>query len=979
MKKIRNSLSWILVLTILISLAAPTALAVTTANGLKFASADPAYVSVNAGVTTLPQTFEATVSFPAGTASTTRGGVILGCYEGAGITCFNFEIKTAGNPRIYIIDSADEKTTYDVTFTNVNVYTGEPVHIAITYDNAAGQWYCYIDGALKQTIAKEAPAVFSMDKTLCLGGDLRSGNGQYFKGTIHNVAFYSDVRTAQEIAADAVATAATVDQNGLTHYYDLTGITAGDLPASVSSPIGKGPDFQKGKPGEDPNWWIYDKEPVTDYAYSFAIVGDPQIMNLNQPEKMAAMYQWIADNKEAKNIQYCLTMGDLTDKNTKAEYDRIEASFQKLEDAGLPYAFVRGNHDKEANFDTYMTYAEHGNQVAESGSFDGTMKNTWQKLTVGKVKYLFINVDYQNTAAELAPISTFISQNKDYNVIVSTHVYMGNNGKLLQDLRWEQDKNELAGVDLWDQMASKHDNIVLMLCGHAPSAKIVRNTNKNVNGLEIPQILVDCQDEDEKLGGLGMVAMFYFSEDGSKLQVEHYSVDRNAYYRTESQFSMELNTVNADGTINQVRPTTPNYSKVYKFTRPTVRNSSGVLKSVGLRDTVVSMLAEDYDAGYRNAKIEALHSGFNSTRSAAFNMDTTRLYMGYTAYAKNDPKWVAMRLRAPGAGTYELSITGGTVSETDLRTGTPMNAYLIPASQIPANATADTYSALRTDANKIGYYEFGKGNLTGSYGIHTLQEGDYILILEAAYPTKDTGWTASDNHANFLAVKSMELKTVVASIDNNMYTSLNAAFAAAQENDTVKLLQPYVGELAVPAGVALDLNGNRCTATDYVATNAKEYVTDSAGGGILVVDMLMLHGNNNGNLPLYDAKQGGYAFYRYTLTVPLADQETVESAVRFWYQLQFADSEAYDLIATGNTKLILGVDITWEGGALDATFEEDLPIRWAAAAKNNSSVWLYVDVTGLSNLGNKTLSLTPTLELAAQNFELTNGTMYYNK
>ena len=973
MKKTRNSLLWILVLTILISLTAPAAMAVTTANGLKFASADPAYVSVNAGATTLPQTFEATVSFPAGTTSTTRGGVILGCYEGSGITCFNFEIKTAGNPRIYIIDSADEKTTYDVTFTSVNVYTGAPVHIAITFDHVAGQWCCYLNGVLKQTVAKEAPAVFSMDKTLCLGGDLRTGNAQYFKGTIHNVACYSNVRTAQEIAADAVATAATVDQNGLTHYYDLSGITAGDMPATISSPVGKGPDFQKGRPGEDPSWWIYDKEPVTDYAYSFAIVGDPQIMNLNQPEKMAAMYQWIADNKEAKNIQYCLTMGDLTDDNTKAEYDRIEASFKKLKDVGLPYAFVRGNHDKQTNFDTYITYAEHGNQVAESGTFDGTMKNTWQKLTVGKVKYLFINVDYQNTFAELDPINEFIGQNKDYNVIVSTHVYMGNNGKLLQDLRWEQsDTNEYAGTDLWEQMVSKHDNIVLMLCGHAPSAKIIRKTARNENGIAIPQILIDCQDEDEKLGGLGMVAMFYFSEDGSKLQVEHYSVDRKAYYRAESQFEMELNTVEVDGTVNVAEPIVPAQSKVYAFTRSTMRNSSGTLSNIGTPTKVLPILENEYAAGYRNTKIEAYHSDF-SPKTAAFNISSDRLLMGYSAYVKNNPKWVAIRLRAPGAGTYEINITSDTVSSTDKRTGAPMNAYLIPANQLPANPTTEDYSALRTDANKIGYYAYGTGNLTGNYGIHTLGEGDYILILEGA------GTVDSAKHANNFYIKNLEMKAVIASVNDVPYVTLDAAFAAAESGDTVKLLRSYEGVMEVPAGVSLDLNGNVCYVKEYVATNDKEYVTDSAGGGVLAAETMLLYGNNNGYLPLYDAEKAGYTFYSYTLTVPVADHEPAGKAVRFWYQLQFADQDAYDLIAAGNTKLSFGVDIAWEGCALDATFKTDLPAQWAAEAKNNDKIWLYVDVIGLANFGDKTLSLTPTIEIVGQNFELTNGVMYYNK
>jgi len=43
-------------------------------------------------------------------------------------------------------------------------------------------------------------------ENFCVGGDNRSGNTQYFRGTIYEVALYEDVRTAKEIAQDAVLT-----------------------------------------------------------------------------------------------------------------------------------------------------------------------------------------------------------------------------------------------------------------------------------------------------------------------------------------------------------------------------------------------------------------------------------------------------------------------------------------------------------------------------------------------------------------------------------------------------------------------------------------------------------------------------------------------------------------------------------------------------------------------------------------------------
>ena len=72
------------------------------------------------------------------------------------------------------------------------------------------------------------------------------------------------------------------------------------------------------------------------------------------------------------------------------------------------------------------------------------------------------------------------------------------------------------------------------------------------------------------------------------------------------------------------------------------------------------------------------------------------------------------------------------------------------------------------------------------------------------------------------------------------------------------------------------------------------------------------------------------------------------------------------------------MDILWDTGALDVTLGADLPADWAAEAKTNSDIWLYVDILGLEHLGNKALTVTPTLENVGQSFELSNGSIVYN-
>ena len=66
------------------------------------------------------------------------------------------------------------------------------------------------------TLSRTLPAT---TENFCVGGDNRSGNAQYFKGTIYSVNIFNDVRTAEEIALDAKLV--TSDTEGLVYsrYY----------------------------------------------------------------------------------------------------------------------------------------------------------------------------------------------------------------------------------------------------------------------------------------------------------------------------------------------------------------------------------------------------------------------------------------------------------------------------------------------------------------------------------------------------------------------------------------------------------------------------------------------------------------------------------------------------------------------------------------------------------------------------------------
>ena len=147
-----------------------------------------------------PHTYEAWVKV-AKNAPSSELGVVAGNYTNGKTASYGFEIRKNGNPFLWM-GYGGSGTDQRLSFDKVDLRTGEWTHVAITFDSTTA--YCYVNGELKQTLSAKLPDV-DMTKTgvLCIGGDLRSGNGRWLKSTeLSSVALYSDMRTEAEIRAD---------------------------------------------------------------------------------------------------------------------------------------------------------------------------------------------------------------------------------------------------------------------------------------------------------------------------------------------------------------------------------------------------------------------------------------------------------------------------------------------------------------------------------------------------------------------------------------------------------------------------------------------------------------------------------------------------------------------------------------------------------------------------------------------------------
>ena len=332
-----------------------------------------------------------------------------------------------------------------------------------------------------------------------------------------------------------------------------------------------------------------------DYEYSFAVLGDTQCISLADVKNGTAyteqMFNWIKNNKESKNIQYVLGLGDITntykssDTYYTAEWQLAKNCYAILDEAGISYSLVRGNHDISSGMNgafgmgteyynsiiaLSQTVDSNGNamggfleEYTNASNTSYKIENSYRKITVGEDKWLIVTLDWAPSEAALTWLANILDKNSDYRAIITLHQFVQKDGAIIDDPEGtlphenigDANWNEVATGGtvhprvLWDEVLSKYANVEMILSGHVPVDDIVRTQYRGDNGNTVTCMLIDPQEMDEVLSApVGMVAMFYFSADGNVVNVEYISAVRDsdnddstdAYRGAKNQFSMQL-------------------------------------------------------------------------------------------------------------------------------------------------------------------------------------------------------------------------------------------------------------------------------------------------------------------------------------------------------------------------------------------------------------------------------------------------------
>ena len=291
--------------------------------------------------------------------------------------------------------------------------------------------------------------------------------------------------------------------------------------------------------------WVKTQIPaLNDYAYSFAVVGDTQIVTkndvLNGTNNLSNMYQYIIDKKDEYKISQVVGLGDIVDTYADGEQKENEwtvavDAIKKL-DGVLPYTLIPGNHDVNWNYNyrignvgklKYLTQSQivskYGKKEAYEAGYEvnqsdaqnePSASNTAHAFTAGGRNYLILTLEYAaiTTPGLMDWANKVVEAHPYHNVIITTHAYLAADGSILDGSQdgspssYSGSGSHNNGDYFWDNLISKHDNIVMVLCGHVGVDNIVRSTKVGDKGNTVTQIMINSQDLDADIGSTGMLA-----------------------------------------------------------------------------------------------------------------------------------------------------------------------------------------------------------------------------------------------------------------------------------------------------------------------------------------------------------------------------------------------------------------------------------------------------------------------------------------
>jgi hypothetical protein len=238
---------------------------------------------------------------------------------------------------------------------------------------------------------------------------------------------------------------------------------------------------------------------------------DP-VTNVN----LEAQVKWIRDHLKDQNIVFVSHVGDIVDKDTKAQWEIVKQNFDTLRGL-VPFGLTVGNHDMSSKgdahlFQQYFPASSFASYPWYLGSFthdraDQTISannvNSAQVFSAGGVDFIHLNLECNAPDDVLAWANALLTKNANRHALITTHMDLGVLDRPKTDegyikdpkgrMRWVKIHGNLGntGEQMWDKLYSKHANLSLIFCGDQSRVTALKLTRPADDGHPVTSLLSD--------------------------------------------------------------------------------------------------------------------------------------------------------------------------------------------------------------------------------------------------------------------------------------------------------------------------------------------------------------------------------------------------------------------------------------------------------------------------------------------------------
>lgn len=294
-----------------------------------------------------------------------------------------------------------------------------------------------------------------------------------------------------------------------------------------------------------------DEEP-----FSLVVLPDTQKYTRFNPQIFTAQTKWIAENAEKENIAFVTHVGDLVDKNTRAEWERARDAMSVLDDV-VPYQVVPGNHDMGSeNFETSADKRDTSlyNEYFPDSKFRtklhfgatrviGTMDNSYQYFRGGGLDWLVLALEFGPRQEVIDWANRVLTDHPNHRVIIVTHSYLRptddlDEGNIASYGVGDDGDGPHDGLGIWTELASQHKNVVMVLSGHEKGDGAGRRVGEGIHGNKVYEMMSNYQHFEN--GGNGFLRLIRVDASAGKIEVKTFSPSLGTFKKDDdNEFSFD--------------------------------------------------------------------------------------------------------------------------------------------------------------------------------------------------------------------------------------------------------------------------------------------------------------------------------------------------------------------------------------------------------------------------------------------------------